>query len=392
MLDVFLHIPKTSGSSLRTVLSRQYGVGHIAYFEPGNPQLKGQDSVGALKSELEAREIRLVTGHHAFGLHASIGRPVRYFSVIRDPISRAASDYFYAYSYEHHRLRTEILSGALTPEAFLIEGRNAAPFDTQCRLLSGRSNRGQDTVEQALETVELCFAAIGVAELFDESLILIAKRLGWNPPLYATRNVTRLPAEIAAKRRRCEDRVRTQFADRYAADLALHDEIKAKLRREIEDEGTQFSNALSAFREMQAVIERANPAGRYDRYEFAATDSLPDLASSLKGSYPFRTLEDYLRSPTTPIRPRNYVGHVDVVEGRAVGGWAADLASDRPIEVRVYRSGRQIGGAIAGGDRPDVTSALGIRGQVGFNAHLGEDISISKSDVYVCFEGSRIRI
>jgi hypothetical protein len=391
-MDDFLHIPKTSGSSLRTILAKQYGLNRIAYFEPGNPQLKGRNAVIALKEELTSREIGLVTGHHEFGLHAAISRPIRYFSMVREPISRAASDYFFAYSYEHHRLRSEILSGSLTPEAFLIEGQKAGPFDIQCRMLSGRSGETRNAAEQAFETAERCFAVVGVAEQFDESLLLMAKRLGWSPPLYATRNVTRLSAEIEVKRKRSEEKVRAHFADRYAADLKLHELVKAKLSRDTEAEGAQFSRALEAFREMQAFIENANQAEKYDRYEFAAKDRLPDVQYKLKGSHPYRVLEEYLQSSSVPARPRNYVGHVDIVGDRTVGGWAIDLASDEPIKVRIYCEGRKIGAAIAGSERPDVKAARGIRSNVGFTVNLNEEISNNTSDVYACFEDSFIKI
>jgi hypothetical protein len=390
-MDDFVHIPKTSGSSLRTILARQYGVNHISYFEPGIPQLRGRDAVSVLKEDMAARKIDLITGHHTFGVHAALHKPLRYFSILRDPISRPSSDYFFAYSYKHHRLRDEILSCSLTPEAFLIDGNQAGRFDAQCSLMSGRVAAAPDIAGRAFETIKRCFVVVGVAELFTESILFMAKRLGWKPPLYVTRNVTRLLPEIERARSRIEEKVRAGFADRYAADSRLHELVKAKLRQDIQAEGAPFASALEAFREMQTHIEKSNEANKYDQYEFAATDRLPDVANKLTGSEPYRILQDYLRaSEVSAAHPRNYVGHVDVIAGRTVSGWAADLFSDEPIEVRIYRSGSQIGTALARNERPDVKSVCGIRSNVGFTVYLDSDIV--KEEFSVCFEDTSLTI
>ena len=389
-MDDFVHIPKTSGSSLRTILARQYGVNHISYYEPGNPQLQGRDATLALKEDLSSREIHLITGHHAFGVHAAIHKPLRYFSMLRDPISRASSDYFFAYSYKHHRLRDEILSGSLTPEAFLIDGRQAGRFDAQCRLMSGRDVAAPDIAGRAFETIKRCFAVVGIAELFTESILFMAKRLGWKPPLYVTRNVTRLAPEIERARGRIEEKVRAGFADRYAADLRLHELAKAKLRQDIQAEGAPFARALEAFHEMQAGIEKSNEANKYDQYEFAATDHLPDFAREITGSEPYRVVQDYLRAgDVSGPAPHNYVGHVDLVADQTVSGWAADLFRDEPIEVRVYQSGSQIGTAVARNERPDVKSACDIRSNVGFTVHVDREIT-EKAEMRICFEDTSL--
>lgn len=391
-MDDFVHIPKTSGSSLRTILARQYGVNHISYYEPGNPQLQGRDAISALKEDLSSREINLITGHHAFGVHAAIHKPLRYFSMLRDPISRASSDYFFAYSYKHHRLRDEILSGSLTPEAFLIDGRQASPFDMQCRIAAGRDVAAPDIAARAFETIKHCFVVMGVAELFTESILYLAKRLGWKPPLYVTRNITRLDPEIERVRGRIEEKVRAGFADRYAADFRLHALAKAKLRQDIQAEGAAFARALEAFREMQAAIEKSNAANKYDQYEFVAADRLPEFAKEITGSEPYRVVQDYLRAgDVSGPAPRNYVGHVDLVADRTVSGWAADLFRDEPIEVRVYQSGNQIGTAVAGNERPDVKSACGIRSNVGFTVHVETEIA-EKTEASIYFEDTSLAI
>jgi hypothetical protein len=390
-MDDFVHIPKTSGSSMRTVLARQYGIERIAYYEPGNSNLHAADALGVLKSSLNSREINLVTGHHSFGLHADLRQPLRYFTLIRDPIARAASDYFFAYQYTHHRFRNEILSGALTPEAFLIEGRGMGNPNWQCSQISGRI-RGEDAASAACEIIRRCFVGVGVTERFEASLLLIAKRLGWKVPLYTTRNVTRLSPEIERIRIIMEDRVRATASELYAADLKLHRFANSKLDQEIAAEGGRFEQALEAFNDLQRRIDALDDVGSHGLYNFAPTDRLPNIPDDIVHSEAYRFVQDYLADSSRTIgMAANYLGYVDTMNHLRICGWAVDLCSDLPMEVRAYRGGKLIGSATANLPRPDVASAIGVRSEVGFNITL-EHNAFDLRERYVCYSDSQIRI
>ncbi|HWL64453.1 MAG TPA: hypothetical protein VNP73_00615 [Actinomycetota bacterium] len=76
-------MPRTSGSTLNSILTRQYRRREIHVEELFNPS--DIERFVALP-ESYRRRIRLLKGHMAFGLHRQLPQPARYFTMVRDPI------------------------------------------------------------------------------------------------------------------------------------------------------------------------------------------------------------------------------------------------------------------------------------------------------------------
>jgi len=369
---------------MRAILSRQYGVDRILYYEPGSPfpQALGVDNIGE-------QHIRLITGHHPFGIHQLIRMPCRSFTIIRDPIKRLLSDYYYAYSYSDHRYRADIVGGALTAEKFITNprygGRNA-----ESEMLAGDSISIRGPARAALDTAEHCFVAVGVTERFDESVLLIAKTLGWHPPIFVKKNVTRLDDKLDAERRRVETAARDKYGHLFATEYEVYEGVDALLSRRIAAEGEAFARALALFRGMQADIAVESAQEIYEPYEFAKVDRLPPFAARFIGSQPYRELDAYLQSDSLVVpQIRNYVGAVDSMEGDTIDGWASDLWRDEPVTVTVYRRGEPLGSVRCGNPRDDVLHAGYGRSDVGFRVQLREPITDPR-EYAVCFDDTSL--
>src|SRR5262245_55266190 len=92
----FLHIPKTAGTTLRAVLEAEYGDG----IQPLGNMFKG--SGGVDESVFEAlieKEIRpnatLLTGHVPYAAVEYFYEETRNFTVLRDPVERTISHYYF---------------------------------------------------------------------------------------------------------------------------------------------------------------------------------------------------------------------------------------------------------------------------------------------------------
>jgi len=392
-MDVFVHIPKSSGSTIRAILSREYGVKSILYFEPGSGEWKKSASSPAefLKNRLSKRNINLITGHHPFGIHSILKSPCRYFSVMRDPIDRVLSDYYYAFTYSHHRQREEIISGELTLSEFMTSNKYSHGSE-QTAMLAGNFSSLEGSVQTAIENIQNSFAMVGTAERFDESILLISKALGWKPPLYIMKNVTKLDSDKQVDRASARAHAHGHYTQYFREDYAVYRAADSLLSQFISAEGQSFQRALEAFREIQHELAGRAEERIFELYEFQEDDRLPDFAAEFVGSSSYRAIEDYLAQSTVlPPPAKNYVGKIDSLGPGPILGWAGDLSSPRPIHVTIWRSGEKIATVPCAIRRNDLLEAGFNTGEMGFKTVLQDPIT--NSDEYsICFDDSAIRV
>ncbi len=361
-IHVFLHVPKTAGSSLRTVLSREYGAQRVFYYDLSIGDPRSFEEIGEeLRQRLPKRVARLITGHQFHGIHQALRVPCTYFTLLRDPIERVLSEYYYAFTYPLHRLREEITSGRLGPTEFLSDPRYAQTM-AQAAQLAGRTARPVE--EAAIAQIEHAIAAVGTAEAFERSLLLFARRLGWAPPLFVSRNVTRLDPALAEARARAREEAEAHRA-LYAVDNAVHAAARRRLEADLAEEGPAFEAAFGAYSKLQAELAACAGDLVHQRYEFRTDDHLPPSAAELKRSDEYRIVADWLASP--PLRRRrisSYIGAVETLEDSTLRGWAADLDDPAPVTVRLLSET----GEVVGATRAQLRHASG--GMTGFRLRL----------------------
>jgi hypothetical protein len=183
---IFLHIPKTAGTTLLEILDRQYAPETIHSF--------GGDahaSVAAFKRmDVERRaKIRLLRGHMAFGLHAYLPEPTLYFTILRDPVARVISYYRYILRTPPHYLYEEVTQKKMSLGDLLASGLPLMMNDGQVRLISGvwgEPSFGDVTpemLEMAQRNLREAFVVAGLMEQFDRTLCLLKETLGWTQPI-----------------------------------------------------------------------------------------------------------------------------------------------------------------------------------------------------------------
>ncbi len=369
-MQVYIHIPKCGGSTLRTIISRQIGVKHVYYYEPDGQKHMLPSPEVALRRAFERGQVRLVTGHHRFGIHRLLRTPCSYFSFVRDPIERALSEYFYAYSYPHHSLRDRILSGALTVGDFL----DSFPGNAQAIQLAGDTRvPGISWEDQACINMRDSLMLTGVSESFDLSVLLLARRLGWRVPLYVPTNVTKLSDEQAAWRRaaRMEAQGKRQ---RFSADYQVYESAKAQLEALRVAEGAALAEALAAFQRLLGQLHAKSGESIYRTYNFGRDDELPPEAEELARSDDYRCVEAYLRSEPAAAPRLNLIGVVDAVKQGVVSGWAFSLSTAEPLLLEVRVDGIVVGNTLANRPRLDVESSGWGRTSCGFRLDLPQTV------------------
>ncbi len=159
--DVFVHIPKTGGSTIRSIASRQYGLQKILLFEPDSPAWSDNQTGKMLLSEqVQRQNISLIAGHNPFGLHAQLKSPARYFAFVRDPIDRYVSEYHTAGIHSDHRLRAAVIEKGLTLDAF-FDDAPLSPGDFMARFLAGAADPQPVHADAVIDNIENAFAIVG---------------------------------------------------------------------------------------------------------------------------------------------------------------------------------------------------------------------------------------
>lgn len=125
-LFVFLHVPKTAGSSLRLAMNGMFGP-HLHFFTKSEELARTPENEAAWADPSFYNRHLLIGGHvrrnHAVVQPAHLARRIIYVSMVRDPVKRAVSGYDFSRRFPDHPIRDfladkTLLQAATTPGPF----------------------------------------------------------------------------------------------------------------------------------------------------------------------------------------------------------------------------------------------------------------------------------
>lgn len=194
---LFLHIPKAGGSTLGEYVYNQCctpgasddnplnaGVAYLDYGFIKDPELNiPQHAIDLLRR----RDLRAVIGHFWFGLHEHITQPCRYITLLRDPVERVVSLYYFTKMQETMSLE-EFARNPPFREVDNDQTRRIAGVNPPV----GECTRA--TLDLARENLQRHFDVAGTTERMDETLAQLRVKLGWN------RDVVSFPRNVNAAR------------------------------------------------------------------------------------------------------------------------------------------------------------------------------------------------
>jgi hypothetical protein len=232
-LWLFVHVPKTAGSSLAAELALDvspYRSLHIDHLDRGTPALVRYDRVveQALAAHAAA-PFRFASGHvqqrHVARL--AQGLPgLRLFTMLREPSARLVSDYLYQRS-EMHPLSAEVRRDVPDFETFLLRPgqRNRA-----ARHLVPKAVVDAGDAAAAIAHIERHFAFLGMQEDYALSFQALSAMFG---RMRAPAQRLRVNAAAAAERAEIATRLgdgalAVRIAELNALDLAIHRHFAAR--------------------------------------------------------------------------------------------------------------------------------------------------------------------
>jgi hypothetical protein len=246
---IFLHIPKTAGSTVVHVLEQQYGLeGLLKMYDS-----TFGDEVAALSDE-ELSRTRAIVGHFYFGLHNRLPRPCRYLTFLREPVERVVSHYEFARRRPEHYLHQQASTMSL-PDYVRFCGA-AEPNNDQTRLLADREMASTDgTCSPAMLSAAKrnlgLHAAVGFTEEFDTSLVLMRRVFGWRRPFYVRHNVRgrRLDEPLPGH-------VREVIEVHNSLDIELYRHARDRFRDLVAEQGERLDREVRVFRQLNALYGR----------------------------------------------------------------------------------------------------------------------------------------
>src|SRR2546421_4420419 len=187
---IFLHIPKTAGTTLNRIIEWQYSP--LAIFTMDPYRIRATPERLKRLPERRRRRLRVVRGHLFYGIHEFLPQGATYITMLREPVARFLSSYYFILRRPLHPLHRKLKKQQLGVEDYLRLTPHRQNF--QCQLIAGVEKRAADDerlLEIAKEHLTNSFSVVGISERFEESLMLIAKTFDWEVPYYENRKVSK---------------------------------------------------------------------------------------------------------------------------------------------------------------------------------------------------------
>lgn len=217
---IFVHIPKSAGTTLNHVIAWEYSPFQIVSVDGRFPRWAWRRMTHWTPRRLARSDV--FTGHMPFGLDKYLARESNYITILRKPVERVISEYFYRIGRKSHPLADREIKGLS-----LREYVEKLPYDNvQTKLLAG-GNPAYDfmaggcsdaMLETAKRNLAQRFSLVGLTERFEETLALCKILFGWKVERYATMRVT--PGK--SKEKGVPIELRDLIAERNRFDVALY--------------------------------------------------------------------------------------------------------------------------------------------------------------------------
>ena len=250
---IFLHAPKTGGTTLVRIIERQCAPGSVLSLYDSS---YGEELAAYPAEEID--RVRAIAGHFYFGVHQFIARPSTYITLLRDPVARVISHYHFVRRSPGHYLYAA--ANELSLSEFVVACGADEPNNDQTRLLAGpyqtegTSPNADNMLAAARRNLREHVAVVGTTEEFDRSLLLMRRTFGWGRPFYVRENVSKKPERSEA----ISPDTRRVIETYNALDIDLYEEARTLLEERLREQDAAVQPELFVFRGLNSAYALAS--------------------------------------------------------------------------------------------------------------------------------------
>lgn len=217
---IFLHIPKTAGTSFRQIVKKEFPRGQCLFIYTHTPEF-----FSSIKDDLPAA--KAIYGHVSFGIHNILGIRGRYVTFLRDPVRRVLSFYNHQARKRDSEFYRQIKAG-LTLRRMLQSGICHQLNNHMVRIISGYESVEpvDDTAvfNRAVSNIDRSFELVGLVERLPESVALLGRKLGFRKQ----HRIPRRNVNLRPRSRNIDDATLADIRQYNRLDLMLYQHVQRR--------------------------------------------------------------------------------------------------------------------------------------------------------------------
>lgn len=240
---IFLHVPKTAGTTFFQIVSKQYDENKIFYIDGMNVK-KSLEHFKSLDNKTR-NLYSCIYGHQPFGMHKFFNEKTYYITLLRDPIERIISHYHYVLRTPTHYLHKTVKSNKISLKEYAKSGISSELSNGQTKLISGdeSNSSNQEILIKAIKNIDNHFYCVGFSDFFDETILLLKRKLGWKDVYYSKKNV----APKGSSKRIIPQSTIDEIAEANELDIKLYDYALQKFKAETSGFSPFWEKKIFAF-------------------------------------------------------------------------------------------------------------------------------------------------
>ena len=282
---IHLHIRKTGGTSLNSAIKHAFCRDKVfELYAEGDCkhtalEIASVEGISRMLIEFGLGRVRYISGHIPYGIHRLFGTRVKYFTLVRDPVERVFSSFFW---FRTERQRPFCRAGKLLSFEEYVESRTDIHLNNyQVRILSGSPELDNDIdlragprelvfgppverrhLEQAKRNIAEHFLLAAPLERLMESALILRMIYGW--PMRRLHNERKNENQERPRSSDLSPRVIKIIEGCNVYDAELYQWIKNRFAAQCEMFEPQLSEDLKQFRKINGVL---NLFGKYLPYK-----------------------------------------------------------------------------------------------------------------------------